>query len=118
MTALAPCGAPQTDPRVLPGYQGDDEHREDSALHPDVLAYAAEHGITRPRALAYLQAEYDRGMAERDRRADRPVPASPALVRTGRVRLVTGEWVDASVVADPVAERVAGRLDRSRRRAA
>lgn len=111
MTAPAPCGAASIRPAAPSATPNDD-------LHPDVLAYAAEHGITRPRALAYLQAEYDRGMAVRDRRADRPVLAGPALVRTGRVRLVTGEWVDASVVADPLAERVAGRLDRHRRRAA
>ena len=56
MTAPAPCGAPQTDPRVLPGYQGDDEHREDSALHPDVLAYADQLvGEVTPYRLRWLQ---------------------------------------------------------------
>ena len=59
VTAPAPCGAPQTDPRVLPGHQGDDQHREGSALHPDVLAYADQLvGPVTPYRLRYLQRQY------------------------------------------------------------
>ena len=99
MTAPAPCGAPQTDPRVLPGYQGDDEHREDSALHPDVLAYA-EHlvGEVTPRRLRDLQRQYDRGMLQRATREEE----TPVLVRTMHRR--------GSVPVDArVGERVARR---------
>ena len=117
MTAPAPCGAASI--RPLGPNQAKKVVDPTGDTHPDVLEYARSLGRRVSAAeLRYLQAEYDRGMSERDRRADRPAPASPALVRSGRVRLVTGELVDASVVADPLAERVAGRLDRRRRSAA
>lgn len=100
MTAPAPCGAPQTDPRVLPGYQGDDEHREDSALHPDVLAYADQLvGPVTPYRLRWLQRQYDRGMLQRATRE----AETPVLVRTMHRR--GSVPVDASV-----GERVAGRV--------
>ena len=75
MTAPVPCGAPQTDPRVLPGHQGDDQHREGSALHPDVLAYADQLvGPVTPYRLRYLQRQYDRGLMGREaREAETPV---------------------------------------------
>ena len=100
MTAPAPCGALQTDPRVLPGYQGDDEHREDSALHPDVLAYADQLvGPVTPYRLRWLQRQYDRGMLQRATREEE----TPVLVRTMHRR--GSVPVDASV-----GERVAGRV--------
>ena len=100
MTVPAPHGAPSTDPRVLPGYQGDDEHREDSALHPDVLAYADELvGEVTPYRLRWLQRQYDRGMLQRATREEE----TPVLVRTMHRR--GSVPVDASV-----GERVAGRV--------
>ena len=104
MTAPAPCGAPQTDPRVLPGHQGDDEHREDSALHPDVLAYADELvGAVTPYRLRWLQRQYDRGLLHRERRE----AETPVLVMTmGRSGSV------------PVDRHVGERVARKKRRAA
>ena len=100
VTAPAPCGAPQTDPRVLPGHQGDDAHGEDSALHPDVLAYADQlvSPVT-PYRLRWLQRQYDRGMLQRATREEE----TPVLVRTMHRR--GSVPVDASV-----GERVAGRV--------
>ena len=92
MTAPAPCGAPQTDPRVLPGYQGDD-------LHPDVRAYAAEPvGPVTPYRLKWLQRQYDRGLLQRAQREQETPVLTRVLGRRGSVP------VDARV-----GERVAGR---------
>ena len=93
MTAPAPCGAPQTDPRVLPGHQGDDD------LHPDVLAYADQLvGPVTPYRLRWLQRQYDRGMLQRATREEE----TPVLVRTMHRR--------GSVPVDArVGERVARR---------
>ena len=100
MTWPAPQGAPQTDPRVLPGHQGDDAHGEDSALHPDVLAYADQLvGPVTPYRLRWLQRQYDRGMLQRATREEE----TPVLVRTMHRR--GSVPVDASV-----GERVAGRV--------
>ena len=99
VTAPAPCGAPQTDPRVLPGHQGDDAHGEDSALHPDVLAYADQLvGPVTPYRLRWLQRQYDRGMLQRVTREEE----TPVLMRTMHRR--------GSVPVDArVGERVARR---------
>ena len=94
MSTPAPHGAPQTDPEVLLGNQGDD------GIHPDVLAYAAALvGKVTPYRLRWLQRQYDRGML---RRATREAE-TPVLVRTMHRR--GSVPVDASV-----GERVAGRV--------
>ena len=99
MTAPAPCGALRTDPRVLPGYQGDDAHGEDSALHPDVLAYADQLvGPVTPYRLRWLQRQYDRGLLQRAQREQETPVLTRVLGRRGSVP------VDARV-----GERVAGR---------
>ena len=78
MTWPAPAGAPQTDPRVLPGQQGEEASEE---ICPDVLAYAATLGKVTPYRLRYLQREYDRALSERIRREDAAVEWSPAVTR-------------------------------------
>lgn len=78
MTWPAPAGAPQTDPRVLPGQQGEEALEE---ICPDVLAYAATLGKVTPYRLRYLQREYDRALSERIRREDAVAEWSPALTR-------------------------------------
>ena len=93
MTAPAPHGALSTDPRVLPGYQGDDD------LHPDVRAYAAELvGPVTPYRLKWLQRQYDRGLLQRAQREQETPVLTRVLGRRGSVP------VDARV-----GERVAGR---------
>ena len=100
MTAPAPCGAASIRPPDPTGLPQGDRHREDSALHPDVLAYA-EHlvGEVTPRRLRDLQRQYDRGMLQRATREEE----TPVLVRTMHRR--GSVPVDASV-----GERVAGRV--------
>ena len=62
MTWPAPAGAPQTDPQVLLGQQGEEASEE---ICPDVLAYAATLGKVTAYRLRYLQREYDRALAAR-----------------------------------------------------
>lgn len=93
MTAPAPHGAHSTDPRVLPGYQGDV-----SGLHPDVLAYAETLvGPVTPYRLRWLQRQYDRGLLRREARED----DGPAIWRTVGHR---------STPADPQGDRIARKL--------
>lgn len=100
MTWPAPQGAPQTDPRVLPGQQGDEASEE---ICPDVLAYAATLGKVTPYRLRYLQREYDRALAERIRREDAAAEWSPALTRiVGR----SGSRAVDARVGDRVARKI------------
>ena len=78
MTWPAPTGAPQTDPQVLLGQQGEEASEE---VCPDVLAYAATLGKVTPYRLRYLQREYDLALAARVRREDAAAEWSPALTR-------------------------------------
>lgn len=100
MTWPAPQGAPQTDPRVLPGQQGEEASEE---ICPDVLAYAATLGKVTPYRLRYLQREYDRALAERIRREDAAAEWSPALTRiVGR----SGSRAVDARVGDRVARKI------------
>ena len=79
-------------------------------FHPDVVEYAAAHGITRRRDLRYLQERYDRGMADWDAREDREARRSPddapSLWRNlGR---------SGSRAADPQGDRIAAKITRKR----
>lgn len=92
MTAPAPHGAHSTEPRVLPGHQGDD------ALHPDVLAYAEQLvGPVTPYRLRWLQRQYDRGLLRRAQAEE----DGPSLWRTIGHR---------STPADPQGDRIARKL--------
>lgn len=92
MTAPAPIGAHSTEPRVLPGHQGDD------ALHPDVLAYAEQLvGPVTPYRLRWLQRQYDRGLLRRAQAED----WTPAL---------TIASPHGSRTADPQGDRIARKL--------
>lgn len=93
MTAPAPHGAHSTDPRVLPGYQGDV-----SGLHPDVLEYARTLvGPVTAYRLRWLQRQYDRGLLRREARED----DGPSMWRTVGHR---------SAPADPQGDRIARKL--------
>ena len=72
MTRPAPQGAPRPAPTGLPT----DE------IHPDVIAYAATRGITRPRDLRYLQRQYEREMSARIKREDAATEWASVLTRT------------------------------------
>lgn len=97
MTALAPGGALQTS---RPELTTNPKTTGQASFHPDVLAYACEHGITRPRTIACLQREYDRALA--DRIADEDW--TPALTR------IVGH--SGSRPVDAQADRVAARISR------
>lgn len=93
MTVPAPHGATPTDPRVLPGYQGDV-----SGLHPDVLEYARTLvGPVTAYRLRWLQRQYDRGLLRREARED----DGPNMWRTVGHR---------SAPADPQGDRIARKL--------
>ena len=98
MSTPAPHGAPQTDPEVLLGNQGDD------GIHPDVLAYSRTLvGKVTPYRLRWLQRQYDRGMLQRIAAED----WTPTLVISGP---------HGSRTADPQGDRIAAKV--ARRRAA
>ena len=80
MTWPAPQGAPQTDPRVLPGQQGEEASEE---VCPDVLAYAATLGGVTPYRLRHLQREYDRALAARVDREEFAAALTRIVGRSG-----------------------------------
>ena len=92
----APQGAPQTDPQVLLGQQGEEASEE---ICPDVLAYAATLGKVTPYRLRYLQREYDRALAAR---VDREEFAAALTRIVGR----SGSRAVDSRVGDRVARKV------------
>ena len=96
MTWPAPAWAPQTDPRVLPGQQGDEASDE---ICPDVLAYAATLGGVTPYRLRHLQREYDRALAAR---VDREEFAAALTRIVGR----SGSRAVDSRVGDRVARKI------------
>ena len=96
MTWPAPTGAPQTDPQVLLGQQGDEASEE---VCPDVLAYAATLGGVTPYRLRHLQREYDRALAAR---VDREEFAAALTRIVGR----SGSRAVDSRVGDRVARKV------------
>ena len=96
MTWPAPHGAPQTDPQVLLGQQGDEASEE---VCPDVLAYAATLGGVTPYRLRHLQREYDRALAAR---VDREEFAAALTRIVGR----SGSRAVDSRVGDRVARKV------------
>ena len=80
MTWPAPQGAPQTDPQVLLGQQGDEASEE---VCPDVLAYAATLGGVTPYRLRHLQREYDRALASRVDREEFAAALTRIIGRSG-----------------------------------
>ena len=80
MTWPAPQGAPQTDPQVLLGQQGDEASEE---VCPDVPAYAASLGGVTPYRLRYLQREYDRALASRVDREEFAAALTRIVGRSG-----------------------------------
>lgn len=80
MTWPAPTGAPQTDPQVLLGQQGDEASEE---VCPDVLAYAATLGGVTPYRLRHLQREYDRALAARVDREEFAAALTRIVGRSG-----------------------------------
>ena len=80
MTWPAPQGAPQTDPQVLLGQQGEEASEE---ICPDVLAYAATLGKVTSYRLRYLQREYDRALAARVDREEFAAALTRIVGRSG-----------------------------------
>lgn len=100
MTWPAPAGAPQTDPQVLLGQQGEEASEE---ICPDVLAYAATLGKVTPYRLRYLQREYDRALAARVDREEFAAALTRIIGRSG-----------SRAVDSRVGDRVARKVGRER----
>ena len=82
MTWPAPQGALQTEPR-LPDRANNPKRTGEASYHPDVLAYARQHGITRGRTLDVLQREYDRALAARADREEFAAALTRIIGRSG-----------------------------------
>ena len=75
-----------------------------SGIHPDVWEMASELGITRPRTVMLLQADYDRHIARR-------------LAAEEWTPVLTRASIRGSKPADPMGDRCAADIDRERKTA-
>ena len=89
MTWPAPTGAPQTEPR-LPDRANNPKRTGEASYHPDVLAYARQHGITRGRTLDALQREYERAISARVDREEFAAARPGSSAGPGRGRWTAG----------------------------
>lgn len=104
MTATAPEMGHTWTGRPEPMTNPKAEQQCSSGFHPDVLAMAAELGITRPRTIALLQRDYDRKMADR-------------IAAEDFTPVITAAFRGGSHNADREGDRTARRIDRERKTA-